>query len=287
MATPIPAPAAALVGTDSRAAKEWYQWLKTVGDAALGSALIGSSGHLHGLTLSNNGADAINDIDFAAGKCRDSTDVTNLSGTAMTKQLDAAWAAGSGAGGRMSAAAIANTTYHCFAIYKHSDGSVDYGFDVSATAPTMPAGYTYFRRIGSILREAGAIVAFTQFGDVFKRAAATDRSSTAAAASALLALSVPTGIVVAPILNFVLAGTVSVTCTVTIGSAVDGSANIGVIKMQTGVGDSVDNTTVVVPSVFYTNTSAQIYFAQTNTAGTPSVSILLTIGWIDTRGRLA
>src|SRR3990167_5278425 len=87
--------------------------------------------------------------------------------TAITKQLDAAWAVGTNQGGRMSAAAIANTTYHVPLIKRVDTGVVDVGLDVSATAPTLPTNYTKFRRIGSILREAGAIVAFSQIGDEF------------------------------------------------------------------------------------------------------------------------
>src|SRR4030095_1978830 len=102
---------------------------------------------LSGIGLANSVGDPVNDIDFSTGVCRDSTNVVTLvADTAMTKQLDAAWVAGTGQGGRMSAAALSNTTYYCFAILSDTDGSVDFGFDISATAPTLPTGYTYFRR---------------------------------------------------------------------------------------------------------------------------------------------
>jgi hypothetical protein len=57
-------------------------------------------GYITGLTLSNNGTDATNDIDIAAGAAVDSTNVEWLDLTsALTKRLDAAWAVGSGNGG--------------------------------------------------------------------------------------------------------------------------------------------------------------------------------------------
>lgn len=125
-------------------------------------------GQIYGLTLSNNVTDATNDIDIAAGAAVDSTGtVSMLLASAYTKRLDAAWAVGTNQGGRMSAAAIANTTYHVFLIRRPDTGVVDVGFDVSPTAPTLPTNYTQFRRIGSIVRAAGTIVAFKQFGNEF------------------------------------------------------------------------------------------------------------------------
>lgn len=170
--------------------------LKSTTKGYLTPQMMWPPGHLFGMTMSNNGSDATNDIDFAAGSCLNSTNVVPMIGSALTKQLDVAWAAGTNAGGKMSAAAITNTTYHCFAILKDSDNSVDYGFDVSATAPTMPTGYTYFRRIGSILRESAAIVAFNQVGDLFRRSIPTaDYSQSAPGTSAVtVTLKVPIGI---------------------------------------------------------------------------------------------
>jgi hypothetical protein len=127
-------------------------------------------GQIYGLTLSNNVTDATNDINIAAGSAVDSTGaVSMLLASGYTKRLDAAWAVGTGNGGRMSAAAIADTTYHVFLIRRPDTGVVDVGFDTSPTAPTLPANYTQFRRIGSIIRESGAIVGFLQFGDKFLR----------------------------------------------------------------------------------------------------------------------
>jgi len=126
-------------------------------------------GHIYGLTLSNNVTDATNDIDIAAGSAVDTTGVVSmLLASGLTKRLDAAWAVGTNQGGRMSAAAIANTTYHVFLIRRPDTGVVDVGFDVSPTAPTLPANYTQFRRIGSIKRISGTILAFWQNGRYFE-----------------------------------------------------------------------------------------------------------------------
>jgi hypothetical protein len=151
---------------------------------------------LSGGSIANDVTDPVNDVAFATGVFRDSTNtVTMIADTAMIKQLDVAWAAGTGQGGRMSAAAIADVTYYCFAIMSNADGSVDFGFDVSSTAPTLPSGYTYFRRIGTILRAGGTILAFQQDGRYFAlKTPITDVNvSNPGVAAVLRTLSVPIG----------------------------------------------------------------------------------------------
>lgn len=153
---------------------------------------------ISGCTLAN-GTDANNDIDFGAGFCIDSTRTYGLRTTAtMVKQLDAAWAAGTAAGGLFSGTKANSTVYHCFRIRKDSDGSIDHGFDTSVTAANIPAGYTYFRRLGSIYTDSsGNIVGFVNAGDDFiLKVGVTDISVTAPGTTAQTATltSVPTGV---------------------------------------------------------------------------------------------
>jgi hypothetical protein len=150
----------------------------------------------------------------------------------------------------------------------------------------MPTNYDRKRRIGSILRESAAIVAFKQDGPLFRRATKQDRSSTSAAASALLALSVPTGINVYPLLNYDIAtGTASTDAQLLIGGAWEGSATNTIDRVFT---TSLANTASVthggIGPIFQTNTSAQIYFATTIASGSLSTNVLSTVGWIDNRG---
>src|SRR5438034_605964 len=73
--------------------------------------------------------------------------------TALVKQLDAVWAVGTNAGMRASGAAIANTTYHIFAILRPDTGVVDVAADTSATganiAANTNAAYTKMQCLGS------------------------------------------------------------------------------------------------------------------------------------------
>ncbi len=254
-------------------------------------------GYLAGLGATNNAGDATNDIDFAVGEARDSTHAVNLvAATAMTKQLDATWAAGTNAGGKMSAAAIADTTYHLYVIRKDSDGTCDFGFDVSATAPTMPSGYTYFRRIGSIVRASGAIRAFRQDGDhFFWKTPVRDVDATAVAASTLTTFSVPLGIRVKPriAVNIGMAGTnANSGFHIQLGNGDDSTSVVSVCAVNNGPNNSHAAT---LATDFLTDTSARLYYAAvtggydsgtapSSGAATPTMK-LHTIGWVDTRGR--
>lgn len=125
--------------------------------------------HIHGWTWANNGSDATNDIDIAAGGGMDSTGAYWIDGAAMTKRLDAGWAAGTNQGMRNSAAAITDTDYYLWAVAKADGSAQDYYAHTSATAATVlaalqaetgGAAYAYLRLFGVIKRASGAIVAF-------------------------------------------------------------------------------------------------------------------------------
>jgi hypothetical protein len=131
--------------------------------------LYSGRGFVDGLILSNNGGDPNNDIDVAPGVAMDSTDTQIISlVSSITKRLDAAWSAGTGNGGMDTGAKAASTWYAVHLLWKASDGSADALFSLSSTAPTLPAGYTKFRRVGWIrTNAAGNILGFAQRNDDF------------------------------------------------------------------------------------------------------------------------
>lgn len=155
-------------------------------------------GGLWGLTVSNNGSDATNDLDIAAGFCTDDTNTLRITVEAITKRLDAAWAVGTGNGG-LDTGSIANTTYHIFAIYRSDTGVSDVLFSASLASPTMPSGYTHKRRILSLQRTGGAWQSIYQHGDyVLLKTAVADVSAYALTSTAtdFTLASIPNGIVV-------------------------------------------------------------------------------------------
>jgi hypothetical protein len=145
--------------------------------------------YLTGLTLSVAATD-VQDIEVAAGQCTDSANAYNITlSSALIKQLDAVWAAGTNAGGiadneagACSAGAMsANFWGHGFIIKNNATGSVDFGVDIVTNASNLlntselitDAGWSdvSYRRVGSIKGATGgsasSIEAFVQNGDDF------------------------------------------------------------------------------------------------------------------------
>jgi hypothetical protein len=333
-----------------------------------------SIGELVGCTLSNNVADATNDIDISAGSRRDVLNTENMvQATALTKQLDAAWAVGTAAGMR-DTGSIANGTWHLHLIKRTDTNVVDViaslspdtsstftvtiaspgvitwtahglvagasftttttgalptgmtagttyfviaaglganSFQFSATQggaaintsgsqsgthtiqaqPVMPTNYTKFRRIGSILREAAAIVGFLQEGgDFWRKAPVESWDATNPGTSAVTrTLGIP--------LSLRLKGYVSVVAFETSGAnsggvyisdlaATDTAANVSVapgVTVASGRGDFSSDQIGAAPVAIWTNTSAQIR-ARLSFSGAGTISRGYTTGWFDPRG---
>lgn len=235
-------------------------------------------GTLYGLTLSNNASDATNDIDIAVGSCRSSDDSANIDLlSALTKRLDASWAVGTGNGG-LDTGSIADVSYNVFVIKRPDTGVVDVIMSTNNT-PALPTGYTLFRRIGSILRESGAIVTFKQNGDTFLRVAKTDYSSTSSRSKSVLAVSVPYGIVVQPILSVGLAvGTAGDMY----ASVFDGSGTSGILAVRGGPATQLAYSIV---QCVTTDVTRQIQMSVTINSGSLTAMTVSTVGWIDQRGR--
>src|SRR3990167_1195281 len=175
-------------------------------------ANAGTTVPLTGLGLSN-GTDATNDIDIAVGACLSEdaaiADRVSMSLTSiLVKQLDAVWAVGTNAGMRATGLAIANTTYHIFLIKRPDTGVVDIAADTSATganiAANTDAAYTKIRRIGSIIRAGGTILAFTQRQNAFELTIPildVDITNPGTSAVTRTLTGVPVGIVVEALMN--------------------------------------------------------------------------------------
>lgn len=126
-------------------------WLKTDGRYYLQTSdghwplsldgAVGTTGdYVTGLALSR-----LSDyqLQIGAGRCRDSTDTVLIT---VASTLTASLAA-SGANGLDTGVEAANTWYYPFVISGSS--GVASLLSASSTAPTMPSGYNYARRVGS------------------------------------------------------------------------------------------------------------------------------------------
>jgi len=120
-----------------------------------------------GLTYANNGSDATNDLDIAAGGCMDGggTYLMQLA-SGLTKQGDVAWSVGNNAGG-LDTGTVGNNDYYIWLIARSDTGVVDALYSLKSGGadgiPTMPANYYKKRLIGWFKRSGGTIVAFKTY----------------------------------------------------------------------------------------------------------------------------
>ena len=242
-------------------------------------------GYLTGLTLSNNGSDANNDIDIAIGKARDATDTVDINlGSAITKQLDASWAVGTNQGGLDTGVKAISTWYHLWLIKRSDTGVVDVLFSASATSPTMPASYDYKRRLGSVLTDgSGNIRGFVQNHDLFQwKAAIVDVNVSNLGTTATgYTMSTPPGFKCVGMFHYDLTAQSSRTVyfqspNITDASASTSAAPYGQAPKDTATAGS--NGFVMVE----TNTSSQI---KLSASAASTTIVVLTDGWFDTRGK--
>ncbi len=276
-------------------------WL---GDKNVGIVLPSLSrlprGYIDGYVLANNASDPDNRIDISLGTARDACHQVDIENTAaVTKRLDAAWAAGSGSGGRFAGVALSTGTwYHVFALFKDSGRLVDFGFDTSPNAVNRPAGYSLYRLIGSILTDGSSKIvrfAHTSLGgtDFFRWATPTldVDDSTVSSGGEAKPVRVPTGRRVVAVLD------VQVDCPalsdndeaayfyddlVAAMAAATGSAPLASLGFQQTSNTSGAETRGAAGQVLaVTNSAAAVNVATRNGFGVR----IVTVGWLDPRGR--
>ncbi|SEB99938.1 hypothetical protein [Bradyrhizobium erythrophlei] len=102
-------------------------------------------GHLSGLKITSTGAATFT---VSAGVACDRNQLDMIALNASMTKTSAAWSVGTG-NGCLDTGTLTSGFYHVFVI-KHPLGVVDILMSLSATAPTLPSGYTMFRRIGAV-----------------------------------------------------------------------------------------------------------------------------------------
>lgn len=236
-------------------------------------------GQIFGLTLSTAGSSAT--FTIAAGSASDKNNADSIVLAAALSKTTSAWAVGSGNGG-LDTGSIANSIwYHVHLIKRVDTGVVDALISTSATAPTLPTGYTLSRRIGSIQTNGSAQwVKFQQDGDRFYRLQIGDYTVTGTFAATLRTLSIPLGIVTRPILSLTTQAVANASTTIQAAPAADATLLNFIAGQYEGAaaeGSTSYSTCDGPPS----NTSSQVYFAVPTYISTATIA---SSGWIDRRG---
>jgi hypothetical protein len=122
--------------------------------------------HLAGLTLSTPGASA--SFTVQPGVAADSTNIAMMTLPAAITKTMGAWVVGSG-NGALDTGTIAANYHDVYLIRRPDTGVVDVLLTIMGNAPTLPANYTQFRRIGSLNNglNVNQWLKFTQTGDEF------------------------------------------------------------------------------------------------------------------------
>ena len=252
-----------------------------------GDVTVTPPGYIDGFILANNGTDALNDIDIAAGECSSSVNNCSISLTSsLTKRLDATWVVGTNQGGLDTGAEANSTWYHVWVIRKDSTGAADVLFSTSATAPTMPTGYTAKRRVGSIYNDSsGNIKAFTQFGTQFLWTVIVNdiNAGSWGTAASNVTLTTPLGVKVRPIIGLAmtratLTPVVLVSDPDVTDTAPDLSSRLFSLYLKVA---NTDASGYSGTHEIFTNTSSQVR-VRSDTATTSGY--IVTHGWWDPRG---
>lgn len=123
-------------------------------------------GYIDGLIMSTPGASTT--ITIGAGVAVDDTGTDVIILPTSINKVTSSWVATTNGGGLDTGTIAPNTWYHFFSIKNSTSGAGDVVFSLSATAPTVPSGYTPKRRIGSAKTDASSQwLKFTQVGNEF------------------------------------------------------------------------------------------------------------------------
>jgi len=238
--------------------------------------------YLAGCQLTNNAGSPNTKIDVAAGQAQDVNNAGAMTLANITKDISATWVVGNAGGLAPSLTLTASTWYHVFVIKRTDTNVVDAYFDSSSVAVNIPAPYTLFRRVGSVLTDAGTLLlAFIQDGDYFQwKVPLLETTSATPGTNAVTQTlaNAPLGVLNRVVLNVAnaAAGFLAylsdlATTDAAPSSTVAPLASVGTSAAAVSAGQVIVRT----------NASAQIRTRN----GANARLFIATVGWYDTRGK--
>jgi len=237
--------------------------------------------YLAGCQLTNNAGSPNTKIDVAAGQAQDVNNAGAMTLANITKDISATWTVGNAGGLAPSLTLTASTWYHVFVIKRADTNVVDAYFDSSSVAVNIPAPYTLFRRVGSVLTDAGTLLlAFIQDGDYFQwKVPLLETTSATPGTNAVTQTlaNAPLGVLNRVVLNVTNAASMFAYLSDLATTDAAPSATVAPLSNAGTSGASTGGNQVIVR----TNASAQI-----RTRNSANVRLFIaTVGWYDTRGK--
>lgn len=241
-------------------------------------------GYIDGLAIST--ASAARTFSVAVGTATDANNaLPMILGSSITKTNTGAWVVGTGNGCMDTGSAAVSTWYHIYLIEKTDRSAVDAICSLSASAPTMPTGWTFSRRIGSMLTTSGTAnwTAFTQIGEEFRWSTPINDINSAALGTTAtnFSISVPPGISVkAWLRGYAASG--SVGTKVVVVSPLAATPVAGTPAGEVTAVSQVAANPVALTVEVLTDTTQHV----TAVASAASTTLVVdTFGWVDRRGR--
>lgn len=241
--------------------------------------------YLNGLTSSYVSGTT---LQFSPGQAANSSNVIYMNNGSFFTKTTSSFLAGSGNGMLDTGSIAASTWYHTYIISNAGGSLTDFICSLSPASPSMPSGYTFFRRIGSFLTNASSqITLFFQIGNYFQWSPSKyDYNGVCSATKSNTVLpSIPTGIQVIADLRIAQRALSSTTSPLIVSSpSISESSPDGIGTFNTSplfdVASPSANITATMQARVLTNTSAQVAVQSATTDGTIGNNII-TKGWFD------
>lgn len=241
--------------------------------------------YIGGLGLSNDPTTPNTIFDIANGTATDSTNTVVMPlSTAITKTTGS-WVAGTGNGCLDTGSVGNNTWYNIFLIERTDFTSSDVLCSTSALNPSLPASYSYSRRIGSIKTDGSAhVIAFKQRGSTFYWVTPTldVNTSSLGTSQVLETLNVPLGVDAQPLCRYTMSKDGN-SVILTSGDETDIAPTTANPIVAAPGADTIDTTIAagVVNTVCpYLTTSSISQIGVRGSAASTTLS-LVTRGWVD------
>lgn len=241
--------------------------------------------YINGLTSSYvNGTT----LQFSPGQASNSSNFIYMSNGSFFTKTTSTFLAGSGNGMLDTGSISASNWYHTYIISNSTGSLVDFTCSISPASPSMPVGYTFFRRTGSFLTNGSSqIILFFQIGNYFQWSPSRfDYNATCSSTkNNVLLPSVPNGIQVIADLRIAQRALSGTTSPMIVSSpSISESSPNGIGTFNTSplfdVVSPSANITATMQARVLTNTSSQVSVQSATTDGTIGNNII-TKGWFD------